>query len=139
MLVVVTVLAALAAPHARSLRGMVADELAELPAIGRPGPATGDRARAAQGAVAALAGPVDRPQLLGRGCVLAAPLSGRSGGGPLAGPAVGREPAAAAPVELSRLPDPATPRAALGRGHAAAPPERSVRQALAEARASRVK
>jgi hypothetical protein len=37
VLVVVTVLAALAAPHARTVRGLVADELAELPAIGRPG------------------------------------------------------------------------------------------------------
>ena len=42
-------------------------------------------ARAAQGAVAALAGPVDRPQLLGRGRVLAAPVAGQAGGGPLAG------------------------------------------------------
>jgi cell wall-associated NlpC family hydrolase len=46
VLVVVTVLAALAAPHARILRGLVAGELAELPTIGRPGPATGDRGRA---------------------------------------------------------------------------------------------
>jgi cell wall-associated NlpC family hydrolase len=47
VLVVVTVLAALAAPHARSLRGLVAGGLAELPAIGRPAPAPaggGDRA-----------------------------------------------------------------------------------------------
>jgi cell wall-associated NlpC family hydrolase len=36
VLVVVTVLAALAAPHARTVRGIVAGELAELPAIGRP-------------------------------------------------------------------------------------------------------
>jgi cell wall-associated NlpC family hydrolase len=57
MLVVVTVLAALAAPHARTLRGLVAGELAELPAIGRPGraPATGDRGRAARAAAFALA------------------------------------------------------------------------------------
>jgi cell wall-associated NlpC family hydrolase len=43
VLVVVTVLAALAAPHARTVRGLVAGQLAELPAIGRPGraPATG--------------------------------------------------------------------------------------------------
>jgi hypothetical protein len=38
VLVVVTVLAALAAPHARTLRGLVAGELAQLPAIGRPRP-----------------------------------------------------------------------------------------------------
>ena len=37
------------------------------------------RARAAQGAVAALAGPVDRPQLLDRGRVLAAPAGGPAG------------------------------------------------------------
>jgi len=50
VLVVVTILATLAAPHARSLRGLVAGELAELPAIGRPdrAPTTGDRARAAR-------------------------------------------------------------------------------------------
>ena len=43
VLVVVTVLAALAAPHARMVHGLVAGELAELPALGRPGraPATG--------------------------------------------------------------------------------------------------
>jgi cell wall-associated NlpC family hydrolase len=55
VLVVVTVLAALAAPHARTLRGLVAGGLAELPAIGHParGPAAGDaRARAAARAVA---------------------------------------------------------------------------------------
>jgi peptidoglycan DL-endopeptidase CwlO len=57
VLVVVTVLAALAAPHARTVRGLVAGGLAELPAIGRPGraPATGDRARAAQAVAFALA------------------------------------------------------------------------------------
>jgi cell wall-associated NlpC family hydrolase len=57
MLVVVTVLAALAAPHARTVRGLVAGELAELPAIGRPGraPATGDRAQAARAVTFALA------------------------------------------------------------------------------------
>jgi peptidoglycan DL-endopeptidase CwlO len=57
VLVVVTVLAALAAPHARSLHGLIADELAELPAIGRPGraPATGDHAQAARAAAFALA------------------------------------------------------------------------------------
>jgi cell wall-associated NlpC family hydrolase len=50
VLVVVTVLAALAAPHARTLRGVVAGGLAELPAIGRPGrsPAGGDGAQAAR-------------------------------------------------------------------------------------------
>jgi hypothetical protein len=43
VLVVVTVLAALAAPYASTVRGLVAGELAELPAIGRPGraPAAG--------------------------------------------------------------------------------------------------
>jgi cell wall-associated NlpC family hydrolase len=54
VLVVVTVLAA---PHARTVRGLVAGELAELPAIGRPGraPATGDRGRAARAVAFALA------------------------------------------------------------------------------------
>jgi cell wall-associated NlpC family hydrolase len=58
VLVVVTVLAALAAPHARMVRGLVAGELAELPAIGRPGraPATDDAgARAARAVAFALA------------------------------------------------------------------------------------
>jgi cell wall-associated NlpC family hydrolase len=58
VLVVVTILAALAAPHARTLRGMVAGELAELPAIGRPGRAPaggGDGARADRAAAFALA------------------------------------------------------------------------------------
>jgi hypothetical protein len=58
VLVVVTILAALAAPHARSLRGLVAGELAELPAIGRPGRAPavgGDGARAARAVAFALA------------------------------------------------------------------------------------
>jgi cell wall-associated NlpC family hydrolase len=58
VLVVVTILAALAAPHARTLRGLVAGELAELPTIGRPGraPATGgDDARAARAVTFALA------------------------------------------------------------------------------------
>jgi cell wall-associated NlpC family hydrolase len=56
VLVVVTVLAALTAPHARSLRGLVAGGLAELPAIGRPGraPTTGDGARAARAVAFAL-------------------------------------------------------------------------------------
>jgi cell wall-associated NlpC family hydrolase len=54
VLVVVTVLAVLAAPHARMVRGMVAGELAELPAIGRPGraPAASDGARAVAFALA---------------------------------------------------------------------------------------
>jgi cell wall-associated NlpC family hydrolase len=57
VLVVVTVLAALAAPHARTVRGLVAGGLAELPAIGRPGrtPAPGDRARAGRAVSFALA------------------------------------------------------------------------------------
>jgi cell wall-associated NlpC family hydrolase len=58
MLVVVTVLAALAAPHARTVRGLVAGELAELPAIGRPGRAPagrGDGARATRAVAFALA------------------------------------------------------------------------------------
>jgi peptidoglycan DL-endopeptidase CwlO len=57
VLVVVTVLAALAAPHARTVRGLVAGELAELPAIGRPGRAPaagGDDARAARAVTFAL-------------------------------------------------------------------------------------
>jgi peptidoglycan DL-endopeptidase CwlO len=50
VLLVVTVLAALAAPHARTLRGLVAGELSHLPAIGLPvrSPAAGDGARAAR-------------------------------------------------------------------------------------------
>ena len=54
VLVVVTVLAALAAPHARTVRGLVAGGLAELPAIGRPGraPATGGGGARAGRAVA---------------------------------------------------------------------------------------
>jgi hypothetical protein len=58
VLVVVTVLAALAAPHARMVRGLVAGELAELPAIGRPGPAPaggGDESRAGRAVAFALA------------------------------------------------------------------------------------
>lgn len=58
VLVVVTILAALAAPHARSLRGLVAGGLAELPAIGRPGHARadgGDGARAGRAVAFALA------------------------------------------------------------------------------------
>jgi cell wall-associated NlpC family hydrolase len=46
VLLVVTVLVALAAPHARTLRGLLAGELAHLPAIGVPdrSPAAGDGA-----------------------------------------------------------------------------------------------
>jgi hypothetical protein len=57
VLVVVTVLAALAAPHARTLRGLVAGELAELPATGRPArsPAAADGVRAARAVAFALA------------------------------------------------------------------------------------
>jgi cell wall-associated NlpC family hydrolase len=52
VLLVVTVLAALAAPHVRALRGLVAGELAHLPAIRLPArpPAAGDGARAARAA-----------------------------------------------------------------------------------------
>jgi hypothetical protein len=81
-------------------------------------------ARAAQGAVAALTDPVDRPQPLGRGQVLAAPLSGQARGGPGAGLAVRRQPpATAAPVKLTGWLDLATAGTALGPGtaHAAAP------------------
>jgi cell wall-associated NlpC family hydrolase len=54
---VVTILAAVAAPHARSLRGLVVGGLAELPAIRLPAraPAGGDSARAAQAVAFALA------------------------------------------------------------------------------------
>ena len=97
------------------------------------------RALAAEAAMAPLANPVHRPQLLGRGRILAAPLGGQAGGGPLAGPAVGRQPATAPAVELTGRPDPAAAGATLARGHAAAPPERLPRRALAEARARRVK
>jgi cell wall-associated NlpC family hydrolase len=57
VLVVVTVLAALAAPHARTVGGLVAGELAQLPAIGRPGraPALNDRGRVARAVTFALA------------------------------------------------------------------------------------
>jgi cell wall-associated NlpC family hydrolase len=56
VLVVVTVLATLAAPHARTLRGVVAGGLAELPVIGRPAraPATGGGARAGRAVAFAL-------------------------------------------------------------------------------------
>jgi peptidoglycan DL-endopeptidase CwlO len=54
VLVVVTVLATLAAPHTRSLQGLVAGGLVELPAIGLPGrgPAAGDAGARAGRAVA---------------------------------------------------------------------------------------
>ena len=57
VLVVITVLVTLTAPHARMVRGLVAGELAELPAIGRPGraPAAGDGDRAARAVAFALA------------------------------------------------------------------------------------
>jgi cell wall-associated NlpC family hydrolase len=57
VLVVVTVLAALAAPHVRTLRGLVAGELAELPGIGRPGrpPAADPGPRASRAVAFALA------------------------------------------------------------------------------------
>jgi cell wall-associated NlpC family hydrolase len=58
VLMVVTVLAALAAPHARTVRGVVAGGLAELPAIGRPGRAPaagGESARAGRATAFALA------------------------------------------------------------------------------------
>jgi cell wall-associated NlpC family hydrolase len=55
--VVVTALAALAAPHARIISGLVTGELAELPTIGRPGraPAAGNGARADRAVAFALA------------------------------------------------------------------------------------
>ena len=57
VLVVMTVLATLAAPHARTVRGVVAGRLAELPALGRPdrAPATGDGDRAGRAVAFALA------------------------------------------------------------------------------------
>jgi NlpC/P60 family len=58
VLVILTVLATLVAPHARTLRGLVSGGLAELPAIGLPGrrPAPGDaRTRAAARASRAVA------------------------------------------------------------------------------------
>jgi hypothetical protein len=56
VLVVVTVLAALAAPHARTLRGLVAGGLPDLPAIRLPAPApvAGDGARAVRAVAFAL-------------------------------------------------------------------------------------
>ena len=63
VLVVVTVLATLAAPHARTVRGLVAGGLAELPAIGRPGraPATGGGGARAGRAVAFALGQRGKP------------------------------------------------------------------------------
>jgi cell wall-associated NlpC family hydrolase len=61
VLVVVTVLAALAAPHARSLRGLVTGGLAELPAIGRPAPAPASGADRAARAVAFALGQRGKP------------------------------------------------------------------------------
>jgi cell wall-associated NlpC family hydrolase len=54
VLVVVTLLATLVGPHARTVRGLVVGELAELPAIGRPGraPAAGGDGAGAGRAVA---------------------------------------------------------------------------------------
>jgi cell wall-associated NlpC family hydrolase len=56
LLVVVTVLATLAAPRARTLRGLVAGGLSDLPAIGGPAPAPagGNGARAARAVAFAL-------------------------------------------------------------------------------------
>jgi peptidoglycan DL-endopeptidase CwlO len=56
VLVVVTIVAALAAPHARTLRGLVAGGLVDLPAIGlpAPAPASNDGARAARAVTFAL-------------------------------------------------------------------------------------
>ena len=137
VLVVVTVLAALAAPHAKALRGLVADGRAVIaapatpaaPAIRRPTPgaALAERspvltALTTQDTSAALAGPVDRPQFRRCGEILAAPGAGLTRGGPAAGLAIRRQPPApAAPVELLwGLALPAA-RAALGGGHAAVP------------------
>jgi peptidoglycan DL-endopeptidase CwlO len=57
VLVVVTVLATLAAPHARTLRGVVAGGLSDLPMMRLPGrsPAGSDGARAARAVAFALA------------------------------------------------------------------------------------
>jgi len=61
VLVVVTILAALAAPHARTVRGLVAGGLAELPAIRLPSPTptpappAGDGVQAARAVAFALA------------------------------------------------------------------------------------
>jgi cell wall-associated NlpC family hydrolase len=56
VLVVVTILATLAAPHARRVHGLVAGGLPDLPAIGFPGPtrAAGDGPRAARAVAFAL-------------------------------------------------------------------------------------
>jgi hypothetical protein len=72
-------------------------------------------------AVAALTGPIDRPQLLDGGLVLAAPAAGRPDGGPLARPAVGRQLGVSTAVELTGRLDLAAAGTALGGGHAADP------------------
>ena len=56
VLVVVTILATLAAPHARRVHGLIAGGLPDLPAIGFPGPApgAGDGPRAARAVAFAL-------------------------------------------------------------------------------------
>jgi hypothetical protein len=97
------------------------------------------RALAAEAGMTPLANPVHGPQLLGHGRILAVPAAGQPGGGPLAGLAVGRQPASAPAVELTGQPDSAAAGATLARAHAAAPPDRLPRRALAEARARRVK
>jgi hypothetical protein len=76
---------------------------------------------AAEGTAAALASPINRPQVLRRGRVLAA-AAGLAGGGPAAELAIRRQPpAATAPVELlSRLDVPAAG-TALDTRHAAVP------------------
>jgi hypothetical protein len=63
VLLVVTVLATLAAPHVRTVRGLVAGGLAELPAIGRPGrgPAAGGEGARAGRAVAFALGQRGKP------------------------------------------------------------------------------
>jgi cell wall-associated NlpC family hydrolase len=57
VLVVVTILATLAAPHARRVHGLIADGLPDLPAIRYPGPApaAGDGPRATRAVAFALA------------------------------------------------------------------------------------
>jgi peptidoglycan DL-endopeptidase CwlO len=63
VLVVVTVLAALAAPHARTLRGLVAGGLADLRAVGRPAraPAAGGQGARATRAVTFALGQRGKP------------------------------------------------------------------------------
>jgi hypothetical protein len=81
------------------------------------------RALAAQVAVAALPGPVDRPELVDGGRVLAPAAASRPDGGLLAGPAERRQPGPLATVELAGRLDPAAAGTALGGGHAAVPSE----------------